>query len=824
MKQLPGSLRQELAREGVQDNSISAVCETDLDETERLVHGWVCLAGDTLWICRSLDTGHQTFFFSRKGEDRLAMKVARHQARDLEKVEEGEQTWQVDAVPVSHLGELSLRQQGRIGQLYLPGKDGRVLAFFTAGYMADMLQLVQAVKRQREPDHLPDERPGGMQEKRPDRKPGGTPGERPDRKPGGTPEKRPDRRPGGTPEQRFAQPDLSAGREPEGEEVPGRRPAGADNRHYMVRLLSYFRSQLPLVALSGLCYLLIAGLNIVWPYLNGTVLYDKVLAKDPAFLEALHLPQGGFAYALILVAVAMFVTELVQLFIRHVKAFAGARIVNRMSNEMKKDIFRKLEELSLNFFQNSQTGGLMVRVQQDADTVADFFSSDFPDVFIQGFTFITTAAVMLGLQWKLALVSLVAVPVVAWVSIKLKTRMHSLFGQRNRSNRRLTGLLNDTITGVRVVKAFGQEEQVKKSFDMRNQKVQKSEMDIVGYQNRFTALYTFAQRLVTLLVWAMGAWLVLEQNAMPYGLLITFASYVTQLNGPMEFLSRAFRRYEECMNSAGRMFEILDAVPQVKEPEKPVTLPQVRGHIELRNVEFGYIPNVPVFQDLSLDVPAGTTLGIVGRSGAGKSTLVNLISRLYDVWSGEILIDGVDIRQLSTAQLHGQVAMVSQETYIFMGTVAENIAYAKPDASMKEIIRAAKLASAHDFICKLPQGYDTVIGSSGASLSGGERQRLSIARAILADPCVLILDEATASVDTQTEQEIQQSLAWLSRNRTTLSIAHRLSTLRDADRLIVIEHGRIVEEGTHRELLDKKGTFYQLKELQTKALAMKGLE
>lgn len=278
------------------------------------------------------------------------------------------------------------------------------------------------------------------------------------------------------------------------------------------------------------------------------------------------------------------------------------------------------------------------------------------------------------------------------------------------------------------------------------------------------------------------------------------------------------------MNAAQRLFEIIEAVPDITEKENPTVLEKVGGNIELRGVSFGYEPHRPVLKDINLKIEGGKMFGIVGRSGAGKSTLVNLISRLYDPDEGEILLDGVNIKELSFEQLRKNVAMVSQETYIFIGTVAENIAYSNPKASREEIVAAAVLASAHDFICKMPDGYDTVIGSSGRSLSGGERQRISIARAILANPKILILDEATASVDTETEKAIQRSIDYLIRGRTTISIAHRLSTLRDAEQLAVIDDGRVTEQGSAKELWEKKGTYYKLRELQTKALAMKGLE
>ena len=398
------------------------------------------------------------------------------------------------------------------------------------------------------------------------------------------------------------------------------------------------------------------------------------------------------------------------------------------------------------------------------------------------------------------------------------------FGKRHRANRRLNGQMNENFTGARVVKAFGQEEQEMTRFTKNNSRVQNAELDVARYDNKFFALYCTVEDTISFLVWAVGGAMMISGANMELGLLITFSGYVGQLKGPLEFMSRIIRWYTNCMNSAQRLFEIMDAVPEIKEVPNPYRPETLRGEIELKNVTFSYEANKPILKDVSFHVNAGEVFGIVGRSGSGKSTLVNLISRLYDAQEGEILVDGVNVKQYGFNELRKNVAMVSQETYIFMGTVAENIAYAKPDATREEIIRAAVQANAHDFICRMPEGYDTILGSSSRSLSGGEKQRISIARAILADPKILILDEATSAVDTETELAIQKSLERLEKGRTVLSIAHRLSTLRNATHLIVLDEGRITESGTHEELLAKKGTYYKLSELQTKALAMRGIE
>lgn len=592
----------------------------------------------------------------------------------------------------------------------------------------------------------------------------------------------------------------------------------------MLRILTYFKSYIPQIFILLLCYLATAALNLVWPYLNGSILYDKILGKDSSFLQSIGLSENAFLSGLLFVVITMIATKLILQIISVLQGIISSIIVPKVVSEMKSTIFEAMGHLSISFFNNNQTGSLMTRVLSDADRVTDFFTSILPYFVTNIFTIITTCIIMFSMNIRLSIASLCLLPVLALLSTKMMPNLFHLFGKRHRAERSLNAQINDNITGSRVVKAFGQEAQEIKHFDKYNKNVATSEMYIADFHNKFNAVYTFVEDVSSLAVWGIGAYLVLYTSNIKIGMLITFASYVTQLKEPLNFISRALRTYTDSKNSAERMFEIIDAKPEVIENENPADFKMTTGSIEIKNLTFGYDANQPVLHNLNLQIDGGKMLGIVGRSGAGKSTLVSLITRLYDPQEGEIIIDGVNIKDMAFSDLRKNIAMVSQETYIFMGTVAENIAYAKPDASRQEIISAARLASAHDFICNFPDGYDTVIGSSGKSLSGGERQRLSIARAILANPKILILDEATASVDTETEKAIQKSLEYLIQNRTTLSIAHRLSTLRNADKLIVIDNGTIIEHGTHKELIEKRGTYFKLAELQTKALAMKGIE
>ncbi len=601
-------------------------------------------------------------------------------------------------------------------------------------------------------------------------------------------------------------------------------PKCMDKKSILFRVIAYFKPYKPILAVMMLCYLGTAVLNLVWPYLSGTVLYDEVLAQNNDFLAKLHLPEGRFLTALTMLVITMILTKLTIQGLGILQGVLTARIAPEVIALIKSQVFASMGKLSISFFTKRQTGGLMTRVSNDAEEISSFFIDGIPYFFINVGTLITTCVIMFILNPWLALISVALMPLLFYISQRMLPHLFHYYGKRHRASRRLNGQMNENFTGARVVKAFGQEDQEMTRFAKNNTRVQHSELDLARYDNKFYALYCTVEDTISFLVWAVGGAMIISGTSMEMGMLITFSGYVGQMKGPLEFMSRMLRWYTNCMNSAQRLFEIMDAVPEVREATEPYRPENLRGEIELRNVTFSYEANKPILKNVSFHVNAGEVFGIVGRSGSGKSTLVNLISRLYDAQEGEILVDGVNVKQYGFKQLRQNVAMVSQETYIFMGTVAENIAYAKPDATREEIIRAAIQANAHDFICRMPEGYDTILGSSSRALSGGEKQRISIARAILADPKILILDEATSAVDTETELAIQKSLERLEKGRTVLSIAHRLSTLRNATHLIVLDEGRITESGTHEELLALKGTYYKLSELQTKALAMRGIE
>ncbi len=588
------------------------------------------------------------------------------------------------------------------------------------------------------------------------------------------------------------------------------------------RVLSYFAPYKVRIAVMLLCLLLSGVFNAIWPYLSGTLLYDSVLGKQDSLFAGTGL-AGQYSVLLFGLVLSMAGVKLLQQITGVLHGRMTAYMVPGVVQRLKDSIFASLQRLSVGFFNRAQTGSLLARANNDADEVMSFFIDGLPYLLFNVLTILLTAGVMFAMNWRLAIVAFALLPPAFLASRFIQTRLWHANGKRARETRSLYSVLNDNFTGARVVKAFGQEERENGRFSRANHRVRDAEMSVVRYRNQYFIAYSLAQNLPPLLVWSIGAMMLLNSGGnFHYGQLLTFVNYLSMLQGPIEFFSDIFQQWTNSMNAAERVFEIIDTQPEVTE--KPGAVPiALKGRIELSHVYFSYEPNHPILKDISFTVQPGEMLGIVGRSGAGKSTLVNLISRLYDTTKGDILLDGVNVRDLPFESLRGAVAMVSQETYIFMGTIAQNIAYARPDASHEEIVSAAIASSAHSFICRLPDGYDTLIGTGGRKLSGGERQRISIARAILADPQILVLDEATASVDTETERAIQNALDILVKGRTTISIAHRLSTLRGADRLVVLENGELVEQGTHAQLVAQRGVYFKLLQLQSKALAMRGV-
>lgn len=558
--------------------------------------------------------------------------------------------------------------------------------------------------------------------------------------------------------------------------------------------------------------ILTSALGVISPYISSGFYYDEVL--DAA---------GKFYGELILVLGIILSTRILNVIITIFHNIVTSIIAARLVYDLKKVIFGSIERLSLSFFTNRQTGGLMTQVVNDANTIYFFFCDAIPYFLVNIVQIIVIFLIMLTISPVLTFLSFITVPFVFILIKTLSNHMEKLHAKRWTKSRQMNSILSDVLTGMRVVKAFSKEKDETRRFD-------KSSIDMAGAEKNASTFSTVAFPSVNLLfyisnliVLGVGDWMVIT-GKMTYGILLTLISYMNMIYGPMYSFVDMVYSVTDSLNAMSRLIDIMDAEPEVVERPDAVHLENIQGKIEFKNVDFAYDKNRKVIDNVSFDIEAGHALGIVGHTGAGKSTLANLLIRLYDVSAGEILIDGINVKDIAFEDLRQNVSIVSQETYLFMGTILDNIRYARPDATNDEIIEAAKIAGAHDFIIKLPDGYATMIGFGYKDLSGGERQRVSIARAILRNPKILILDEATAAMDTETERKIQSALERLSQGRTTIMIAHRLSTLRDADKLIVIENGKVPEAGTHLELINQKGIYYNLYRLQLEAMKNIGIE
>ncbi len=562
-----------------------------------------------------------------------------------------------------------------------------------------------------------------------------------------------------------------------------------------------------------LAFGLIAALGVVTPYISNELLYDEVLNNaDSTAVDVLKI-------VLLIIGV-----RLLSLVVNLISGAISSSVAANVSYDLKKMIFNTISDLSLGFFTNRQTGGLMTQVNSDSMTLYWFFCDGFPFLVLNIIQLVVIVCVMFSQNLVLALYTFITIPLF-FLSFKfLFDGFDKLHAKQYSKSRSFNSLVSDVLNGMRVVKSFSREEEEMNRFNEKSRASADTLLEMGQYGAKAFPFLHYLIRIGSYVVWGVGGWQVMNATGdMSYGRLMAFIGYFALIYGPIEQLADVTNWWSQALNAIQRLFEIRDAIPDVREPENPVMPEECKGKVEFKNVVFSYVENRKVIDDVSFDIEPGTTLGIVGQTGAGKSTLANLLTRLYDVKEGAVFIDGVNIKQLPFSFLRENIAIVSQETYLFRGSILDNIRYAKPDATKEEVIAAAKTASAHDFIVKFPDGYNTEIGFGKKELSGGEKQRISIARALLRDPKILILDEATAAMDTQTERSIQAALDRLTKNRTTVIIAHRLSTLRDADKLIAIENGRVAESGTAAELLKQKGVYYKLYKLQAEALKTVGI-
>ncbi|MFW6279848.1 MAG: ABC transporter transmembrane domain-containing protein [Planctomycetota bacterium] len=517
--------------------------------------------------------------------------------------------------------------------------------------------------------------------------------------------------------------------------------------------------------------------------------------------------------------VAVLVATLLSAFlIRSLIIWGRANIMGslgaKLMHDLRSHLYRALQRLSLSFYDRQHTGRIMSRVNRDTTMLRNFIVQGLQRVVIHGLTITVLAGVMIWYKWNLALLALLPMPIMAFITYVFSRRVRQLYRRIRRKSANLLKAVKETVSGVRVVKAFAQEDRELESFSQKNLDHLNVTVESVKLKSLFQPSVIFLTALGTLIIFSYGGYMVIA-GSLSLGVLVMFNTFMGKLYAPIRQLSQVTDLFQRAAVSAERIFGVIDTPSAVAEPEDARPVENVEGRIEMVDVDFSYEKDEKVLKNINIDVRPGEIIGLVGQTGSGKSTVVKLVARFYDPDSGSVKLDGHDLRQLRLKDLRENMGMVLQDTFLFTGTIKENIAYGRPSAGREDIIEAARAANAHDFIMELPDAYDTYTGERGVGLSGGEKQRVAIARAILKDPAILILDEATSAVDTATEAMIQDALDRLMQDRTTFAIAHRLSTLQNADRLVVLDDGEIAEMGTHDELLaHQDGIYRNLVEIQ----------
>jgi ATP-binding cassette, subfamily B, bacterial len=575
-----------------------------------------------------------------------------------------------------------------------------------------------------------------------------------------------------------------------------------DKKKVVKRLLTYIRPHYKLLATVMLFSLITTLVPLIPPYMTK-ILIDSVL------------PDGN------LNRLWMIVATLFSLYLFNA-VFAGRRIYNlrKLSEKiifgLRTEVFAKVQQLEIKYYDKRSTGAIMSRVSNDTQRLQAFLITLTQDIILQLLRLLLIMVIMIGMHWQLTLLSLIPIPLVIIFSKIYAGKMRPKYRRIWRRVSRMNALLGDIIPGIKIVKAFSAEDRVVAQYTQQGEDLIDEQLGAAKMTSIFSPLITLMVMAGGLVIWALGGyWVITDPGKLSIGILIAFISYVGMFYGPVSFFANFNDQLQQAATSAERVFEIMDSEPEVDEGRGNIPETQ-QGAIEFQDVEFYYEKSNPVLYGINFSVNPGETIGIVGSTGSGKSTVANLLLRYYEVTEGAIRIDGQDIRTIDKEFLRKSIGYVLQEPLLFRDTVLANIAYSKPDASIEDVITAAKVANAHHFISKFPDAYDTMLGERGTGLSGGEKQRISIARAIIKNPIILILDEATSAVDTETEKLIQMAIDRLIENRTTLIIAHRLSTLRKAHHIMVIEEGKIVEFGTQNELLkNEDGRFYHLVQMQT---------
>ncbi len=593
--------------------------------------------------------------------------------------------------------------------------------------------------------------------------------------------------------------------------LPGRGepcPKCLPRQAILLRLMQMLRPQWR--SALGMCLLMLVGVlaELAPPKLQQQ-LVDRILNSGAGSPDVSQLMQS-----LLVVVLSLAVTRVVLGLVGYLKGILATRVGVALTSDLRGQMVQKLHSLGVGYFDRHQVGSLTSRVTGDSEVIHSLLQQITGGFLLQIFQVVAVGAMLFTLNAKLACYMLIPTPLVIGGSWFFWKRVYPRYYRYWDSSSKQAGSLTGMLSGIRVVKAFSQEQREFDRFQKFSEYLRQSRTTVEESTAAFSSIMQLIFSLGALIVWYVGGRDVLE-GQMTLGALMAFLAYVAMFYAPLATLSQLTTWLTSFMTGCQRVFELLDTPVETRESDKPVSWTERRGAIRFDNVTFGYERHRPVLKNVSLEIPAGQMVGVVGRSGSGKTTLVNLMCRFYDVTGGSVCIDGVNVRDLPREDLRRQVGIVLQEPFLFRGTIWDNLVYGEPDATREQAITAARAAQAHDFILRAPLGYDTWLGERGAGLSGGERQRLSIARALLYNPGILILDEATSSVDTESEQAIQQALKVLTRGRTTIAIAHRLTTLKDAHRILVFDQGLLIEQGSHTELMAQNGHYARLVRIQT---------
>lgn len=586
---------------------------------------------------------------------------------------------------------------------------------------------------------------------------------------------------------------------PSGTNLQNKTETEMNKKNYNAKPFSIFMSYIAghkkLFGIDMLCALLVALIDLIFPYVSRYSM--KVM-----------LPNKLYATFFTVMAV-MVMAYVLKAGLYYVITVIGHKMGVLVESDMRRDVFTHMQSLSFSYYDHNRTGVLMSRITSDLFEITELAHHGPENIMICTLTIVGALAVMFAMQWQLALVITLALPLCAWFTIKQRIKMKEANIEVKRKTAEIYSAIESSISGIRTAKAFANEDQESDKFDRANEMFRGSKVEYYKSMGLFNSGMEFTTGIVQVVVIAVGGLLIM-QNKMNYIDLITFSLYVSTFVSPVRKLTQFAELYMQGTAGFSRFLEVMRTEPTIKDAPDAMELGAVEGKIDYNHVSFNYGNGIPVLSDVDLHIAAGQCLAVVGPSGGGKTTLCQLLPRFYDVCEGSVTVDGIDVRHVTQASLRRNIGVIQQDVFMFAGTIRENIRYGRPDATDEEIVEAAVRAQIHSEIMEMPDGYDSYIGERGVMLSGGQKQRISIARVFLKNPKILILDEATSALDTVTEQRIQASLDELSEGRTTIIIAHRLSTVKNADVIAVVEGEHIVEMGSHSELMAKNGEYAAL--------------